>query len=94
MHTILLGGQICYAILTLIAKLLDAADSDASGTVGVSEVLRCDGCGAEPWVIRWGSVRIGQDLAGYYSIATNQAEPILVCRECWERGLGIADPAG
>jgi len=55
--------------------------------------LRCEECNAEPWVVRWGAIRIGQELDGYYSLATTGATPRLVCRSCWYRALGVEDPA-
>lgn len=56
-----------------------------------TEPAACAHCGDVPWVVRWGAIRVGQDLAGYYYLATTGNESILLCRECWERALGVSD---
>lgn len=58
----------------------------------VSPPARCAKCGDEPWIIRWGSIRIGQQLDGYYYQATVGGDPLLLCRECWHRTIGVDDP--
>ena len=59
---------------------------------GATDPVTCDGCGAEPWTIRWGAIRVGQELDGFYSQATTDGEPRLLCRTCWYLALGTDDP--
>lgn len=58
----------------------------------VSTPVECAGCGAVPWVIRWGRIRIGQELDGYYSLAIAEGDPELLCRSCWYLAIGVDDP--
>lgn len=57
----------------------------------ISPPVACSKCGSEPYIVRWGSIRIGQELDGYYYVASSIGEPQLLCRDCWHDALGIAD---
>lgn len=54
--------------------------------------IRCDDCGAEPFAVRWGRIRVGYDLDGYYSQLTSDGTARLLCRDCWHVSIGMDDP--
>jgi hypothetical protein len=74
---------------------LEMADDDRFPVAGSSVPTppsRCAQCGSEPWIVRWGSIRIGQQLDGFYYQATAGQGPRLLCRGCWHSAIGIDDP--
>lgn len=87
-----------WAIATLVAKvvtmaltILDEQRSAAAESVSVNDTVRCTDCDEEAWVMRWGRIRIGQDLSGWYAQASMDGTPELLCRGCWHKRLGIDD---
>lgn len=74
-------------VKTMAPIILDALASQPQPgwRVGaVSDPVRCEYCDAEPWVIRWGNIRVAQELDGYLSVASLDG-PVMVCRACWAR---------
>jgi len=55
--------------------------------------IQCADCGAEPFAVQWGRVHLGYELDGYYSQLSGDG-PRIICRECWERSLGIGPDNG
>lgn len=81
-----------YRGLYAMMEALAAEESGIGQREQPTAPVRCARCGAEPWVIRWGNIRVGQDLAGYYYQATLTGAPDLLCRDCWHQSLGVDDP--
>lgn len=70
-----------------------AMDIDANSKPGsITPPVQCGQCGATPWVVRWGAIRVGQELAGFYYQATTDGAPLLLCQECWDESLGNTAP--
>lgn len=87
-----------WAIATLVAKavtmalrILEEQSAPVADPVSVTETVRCADCHEEAWVIRWGRIRVGQDLSGYYAQASTDGVPVLLCRGCWHKRLGLDD---
>lgn len=54
--------------------------------------MRCDECGDAPFEVKWGKIRVGYDLDGYYSQLTSDGTVRLLCRTCWNGSIGVDDP--
>jgi len=85
-------GKLCDRLLHIAMEII--ADDYGPGRPGqgATPPAHCARCGAEPWIVRWGSIRIGQQLDGYYYQATVGKDPILLCRDCWHSAIGVEDP--
>lgn len=87
----MLGAAIYRGLYLLMESMADDGSPGAHPTQATPPV-RCVRCGSEPWVIRWGNIRVGQDLSGYYYQATMDGAPDLLCRDCWHTNIGMDDP--
>lgn len=80
-------------VFRLLATCTEIVEGRDSSPFEITPPIECPGCGAEPFIVRWGAVRLGQSLDGYYARPTVNGEHSIVCRECWERALGVfGDP--
>lgn len=78
-------------VLDLIGTILMNNDAEEQG-LGATPPVRCEQCGETPWVVRWGSIRIAQELDGFVYQATSGPNPLLLCRKCWLSSIGMAEP--
>lgn len=77
---------------SMVMQVLENGTDLNGGARSVTETVKCAGCEEEAWVIRWGAIRVGQDLSGWYAQATADGAPILLCRACWYKSIGMDDP--
>lgn len=69
-----------------ITRELAANGTQPGQPPNVMEIQQCADCGREPWVVRWGNIRICQQLDGYVSMASLDG-PILLCSDCWSNRI-------
>lgn len=81
--------------VTKVAELLmDVMDADRQREYApyqISETVRCADCDAEAWQIRWGAIRVGQELRDFYAQSSVNGPPVILCRACWHKRLGVDD---
>lgn len=77
-------------LVPLVIAALERMDRPDPEVQDVSTLARCVECGDEPFVITWGAVRVGQDLSGYYYQPAVGEPNRLLCRDCWNRVLGLS----
>lgn len=92
MLSALLTSKIVNRLMELVVEMYCEDRPEMAKQHWPSPPARCAQCGSEPFVVKWGAVRVGQDLCGYFYQATSGPEPELLCRDCWHRVLGIDDP--
>lgn len=85
------AAKICIKVATIVLDILQTEGEPGTQRSSVTETIRCAGCGEEAWVVRWGSIRVGQDLSGWYAQASTDSVPVLLCRGCWHRSIGMDD---
>lgn len=90
MHWFAAAIQIAQAVWPHLLSALERMDRPDPDVQEVSTVARCVECGEEPFVVKWGAVRVGQDLSGYYYQPAVGEPNRLLCRDCWNRVLGLS----
>lgn len=88
----ILAGKLINRLLHMAMEILSEDYRPEGGHHWATPPARCAKCGTEPWIVRWGSIRIGQQLDGFYYQATAGPDPILLCRDCWHAAIGVDDP--
>lgn len=83
----LVAAKALVKCLPVIVEALTAAQAAERKTSAVTPPVCCGQCGDTPFIVRWGAIRIGQCLDGYYYLATADGEPDLLCRDCWQAAL-------
>lgn len=86
-------------LLDWLGRLAMAIADDTASRGSVIDLgecrVTCDQCSVEPWAVRWGGIRIGYDLGGWYSQLASDGTHRLLCEHCWQQsitGAGISTP--
>lgn len=72
-------------VIRFAADMLDESYRPGGAPVNPTPPARCSRCNAEPWIVTWGAIRVGQQLDGFYYLATAGGPHLLVCGECWQK---------
>lgn len=84
-------AQLVAKVVIAVISILESREGGDRGGSNVTETVKCASCGEEAWVIRYGAIRVGQDLTGWYAQATTDTVPVLLCRSCWHKAIGQDD---
>lgn len=85
-------AKLANELLQVCADILWDERMPKYATTEPTPVAACERCGEVPFIVRWGTIRIGQELDGFYYQATAGGPPILLCRSCWHASIGTQDP--
>lgn len=74
-------------LLPILVTVMTAEPPAGDEWARVTPPVECGRCHEQPFTVRWGGLRVAQDLSGYYAIATVGPDPLIVCLECYEAAI-------